>query len=203
MIPIRSFGRPSMNFLVTSRIASSRVASSPPIVKSFVSIDPETSSTSMMSIPLASIWVRLLPSCGRASPTTKIASEASSSARRIFPARAALCFPIARRLAVDEYVSAAAGPRFPRKYASKGIASSSRSSHGRANVNAVFAGHHSNSRKLASFQKADRFLQQQFAVQGCRVIPRELDQVASIQEIFEQRFLVSREWGRFCERREK
>src|SRR5438874_1940561 len=56
--------RPSMNFRVTSRIASSRVARSPPIVKSLVSIDPDTSSTSIMSIPLASTWVRLLPSCG-------------------------------------------------------------------------------------------------------------------------------------------
>jgi hypothetical protein len=79
-----------------------------------------------------------------------MASEASSSVLRIFPARAALFFPIARRLAVDEYVSAAAGPRFPRKYASKGIASSSRSSHGRANVNAVFAGHHSNTFVMSS-----------------------------------------------------
>ena len=150
MMPIRSFGRPSINLRVTSRIASTRVASCPPMVKSFVSIEPETSSTSMMSIPLASIWVRLLPSCGRASAITKIASETSSSVRRIFPARAALRFPIARRLAVDEYVSAAAGPRFPRNHATNGIASSNKSSHGRANVNALFAGHQLNTVVMSS-----------------------------------------------------
>ncbi len=69
----------------------------------------------MMSIPLASTWVRLLPSCGRASAITNIASEATNIARKILPARAALCLPIARRVDVDEKVSAAAGPRFPRR----------------------------------------------------------------------------------------
>ena len=148
-----------MNFRVTSRIASTRVASWPPIVKSFVNIEPETSSTSMMSIPLASICVRLLPSCGRASATTKKARARSSSVRRILPARAALCFPIARRLAVDEYVSAAAGPLLPRNHASMGIASNKSSSHGRANVNALLPGNQSNSRKLTSFHEADRLFQ--------------------------------------------
>ena len=38
-----------------------------------------------------------------------------SSARRNFPTRAALVFPSARKLAVDEKVSAAAGPLLPRK----------------------------------------------------------------------------------------
>src|SRR5438552_9273048 len=158
-MPIRSLGLPSINLRVTSRIASTRVASCPPIVKSFVSMDPETSSTSMMSIPLALIWVRLLPSCGRASATTKAASESSSSVRRILPARAALCFPIALRLAVDEYVSAAAGPRFPRKYASKGIASSNSSSHGRANVSALFAGQKSNRFVMSSEVETSRDFQ--------------------------------------------
>src|SRR5262249_42217639 len=126
------------NLRVTSRIASTRVASCPLMVKSLVSIDPETSSVRIMSIPLASIWVRLLPSCGRASAITKIAIEASNRDRRIFPARAALRFPITRRLAVDEKVNAAAGPRFPRKYATNGTASSNRSSQGCAKVNALF-----------------------------------------------------------------
>jgi len=63
-------------------------------------------------MPLASICVRLLPSCGRARATTKKASVRKSSARRILPTRAALFFPIACRLAVDEKVSAAAGPLF-------------------------------------------------------------------------------------------
>ena len=159
-MPMRSLGRASMNLRVTSRTASTRVASSPPIAKSFVSIDPDTSSTSIMSIPLASILVRLLPSWGRASATTKIAMAASSNVRRIFPARAALLFPMARRLAVDENVNAAAGPRFPRNQASNGIASSNKSSHGRAKVNALFAVHQSNSCKLPSFHKTERFVQQ-------------------------------------------
>src|SRR4029077_16706263 len=106
--------------------------------------EPETSNTSMMSIPLASICVRLLPSCGRARATTKKARARSSNARRILPIRAALCFPIARRLAVDEYVNAAAGPRLPRNHASNGIASNKSSSHGCANVNALFPWNQSN-----------------------------------------------------------
>ena len=154
-----------MNFRVTSRMASTRVASCPPMVKSFVSIDPETSSTSMISIPLASTWVRLLPSCGRASAMTKIASDASSSDRRIFPTRAALCSPMTRKADVDENVKAAAGPRFPRKYASTGIASNRRSNHGRAKVSPVLVGHQSDSCKLlTSFHKSGCFFEQQLAV---------------------------------------
>ena len=87
-----------------------------------------------------------------------IANVASISVRKILPARAALLFPIARRLAVDEYVNAAAGPRFPRSHASNGIASNNRSSHGRANVNAL-SGHQSNSRKLTSLHKTNRFVE--------------------------------------------
>ena len=116
--------------------------------------------------------------------------DASSNARRIFPARAALCFPRARRLVVDENVNAAAGPRFPRNQASNGSASSSKRSHGRANVRALFVGHQSNSRKLSSLHETERFLQQQLAVGGGRFVARELDQVTSIQEIFEQLFFV-------------
>jgi hypothetical protein len=90
----------------------------------------------------------------------KIAMDPRSNVRRILPARAALVFPIARRLAVDENVNAAAGPRFPRNQASNGTASSNKSSHGRANVNALFAVHQSNSRKLSSLHKTERFVQQ-------------------------------------------
>ena len=115
MMPMRSFGRPSMNLRVTSRIASTRVACSPPIVKSLISIEPETSSTIMMSIPLASTCVRLLPSRGRASATMKMARLRKSSARRILPARAALDLPSPRRTVVEEKTSAAAGPRWPSK----------------------------------------------------------------------------------------
>src|SRR6266571_7416822 len=201
MIPILSFGRPSMNFRVTSRMASPRVASCPPIVKSFVSIDPETSSTSMMSIPLASTCVRLLPSCGRARAMTKIASDASSRDRRIFPTRAALCFPMARNADVDENVNAAVGPRLPRKYASNGIANKSNNNNGRANVSALFAVHQSNSCKLLpSFHKSGCFFEQELAVRRSRLIARELDQVASIQKIFEQRLLIARKLRRLGQR---
>ena len=186
MMPIRSFGRASINLRVTSRIASTRVACSPPIVKSLVSIDPETSSTSMMSIPLASIWVRLLPSCGRASAKTKTANVASNSERRIFPARDALCFPISASGLVEEKSKAAIAPRFPRKYASSGMAKRSKSSQGLANVRAVLAGHHSGSCKLTSMDKARRFVEQHSTVRCCCLVTRELDQVTSIQKVFQQ-----------------
>src|SRR5712691_10278938 len=203
MMPMRSFGRPSINFRVTSRIASTRVASEPPIVKSFVNIDPETSSTSIMSIPLASTCVRLLPSCGRASPTMNTANVAKITARKIFPARLALSLPIACRAVVDEKVSAAASPRFPRKYASNGMANNNKSSHGRTNVSAVSAGHQSNSRKMSSLYKAGCFFQQEPAVSRCRLVTRELDQVALVQKIFEQRFLVFGKRRRLGQRSKK
>jgi hypothetical protein len=44
----------------------------------------------------------------------KIANVAKASARRSLPAREVLCLPIPRSVVVDEKVSAAAGPRFPR-----------------------------------------------------------------------------------------
>src|SRR5262245_34893655 len=120
----------------------------------------------------------------------------NSRARRIFPTLAALFFPIALKLAVDEYVSAAAGPLFPRNHASNGITSSRRSSHGRAKVNALFAGNQSNSCKLTSFHKPDRFFQQQFAVRRRRFVFGELNEIATIQKILEQRFVISRKrWG--------
>src|SRR5262249_20469127 len=203
MMPMRSFGRASMNFRVTSRIASTRVASWPPMVKSLVSIEPETSRTSMMSIPLASICVRLLPSCGRARATTKKAMARSKSARRILPTRAALCFPIARRLAVDEYVSAAAGPRLPRNHASNGIPSNKSSSHGRAKVNALLSGNQLNGGKLASFHEADRLFQQQFAVRCCRFVLGELNEIAPVQKIFEQRLVIAGKRRGFCRCSEK
>src|SRR5204863_7171891 len=84
----------------------------------------------------------------------KKALARSSSARRILPTRAALCFPMARRLAVDEYVNAAVGPRFPRSHASNGIVSNKSSSHGRANVNALFPGNQSEKFVIASKRTA-------------------------------------------------
>src|SRR2546423_5637320 len=197
MMPIRSLGRASMNLRVTSRIASIRVAASPPIEKSFVSIDPETSSARMISIPLASTWVRLLPNCGRAIAMAKNARLRSRSARRNFPARAALLFPSERKTAVDEKVNAAAGPLLPRNQARSGIATNSRRNQGCAKVSAAFAGSQSRRFKLRSFHELDRFLQQPAAVGGSRVVTGELDQVAPFQEILQQRSFLRRKWRAF------
>src|SRR5207244_5832668 len=202
-MPMRSLGRPSINLRVTSRTPSSRVASWPPIVKSFANIEFETSSTSMMSMPLASTWVRLLPSCGRASAMTKKASAAKTNARKNFPARAALCLPIARSVVVDEKVNAAAGPALPRRYASSGMTIKSKSNHGRANVSAVFAGKKSNSCKFASSYETKCFLEQQLAIGRSRVVARELDQIAAIEKIGEERFRVFGERDRVSQRDQK
>src|SRR5213080_5492610 len=77
------------------------------------------------------------------------------------------------------------------------MAKRSKSSQGRANVRAVFAGHQSSKRKLLSFHKARRLFQQKPAIRRCRFVTRELDQVAPVQKIFEQRFLVRRKRRRF------
>src|SRR6266581_2335437 len=112
---------------------------------------------------------------------------------RMASTRVALGFPMTRKKDVDENVKAAAGPRFPRKYASTGIASNRRSNHGRAKVSPVLAGHQSDSCKLlTSFHKSGCFFEQQLAICRSRLIARKLDQVASIQKIFEQRLLIAR-----------
>src|SRR3954471_4358812 len=187
-MPMRSLGRPSINLRVTSRTASSRVASSPPIVKSLVSIEFETSRTSIMSMPLASTSVRLLPSCGRARATTNKASANSSKVRRNLPARETLLFPISCSNRVEENVTAAAEPRLPRRYATSGISRSNNSSSGRANVRAPCAADQSrNSDKLLSpFHKPRRLLQQQGTVGGSCVVSSKFDQVATTQKILEQ-----------------
>src|SRR5207253_1449777 len=189
IIPIRSFGRASMNLRVTSRTASNRVASSPPMVKSFTSIELETSSTSMMSIPLASTWVSDLPSCGLAIPTIKAARASQTKARKIRPARLVLLFPIARNGAVAENTIAARGPNLPRSHASKGMSSSNSSNHGRAKVSA-WPPSQSRGDKCASFHELARFIQEETAIRRRRFIARELNQVTAIQKISEQRFLV-------------
>src|SRR5688572_9470946 len=149
-------------------------------------MEPETSSTTMMSIPLASTCVRLFPSCGRAIAIVSNARLTSSIARRNLPARAALLFPSARNVAVDENVSAAAGPLLPRQYASSGMASSSNSSHGCAKVRAEFIGNQSRRFKFPSFDEPGCLLQKKAAVFDRRVVTGEFDQVATIQEVFEQ-----------------
>src|SRR4030095_6004397 len=194
IIPIQSFGRASINFRVTSRTASRRVASSPPMVKSFASIEFETSSTSMMSMPLASTCVSDFPSCGRAMATINAARDSQISARKICPARLALLFPIARNGAVAEKTTAARGPNRPRSQASNGINSNNSNSHGRANVS-VCPASQSRGDKGSSFHELTRFIQQKAAVGRCRVIARELDQVTAVQKVGQQRFFLVAEIG--------
>src|SRR6266480_1808979 len=155
---LRLFGRASINFRVTSRTASNRVASSPPMVKSFASIEFETSSTSMMSMPLASTCVSDFPSCGRAMATMNAARASQISARKICPARLALLFPIARNGAVAEKTMAARGPNLPRSQASSGINSNNSNNHGRANVS-VCPASQSCGDKGSSFHKLTCFIQ--------------------------------------------
>src|SRR2546423_288230 len=186
MMPIRSLGRPSMNFRVTSRIASMRVADSPPTLKSFVNIEAETSRASMMSIPLASIWVRVFPSCGRAIATAKNARLTSIKARRNLPARVALVLPSDCKAVVEENVRAAASPVLPRNQARSGIASRRSRNHGCPKVSAEFAGNQSRRFKLRSFHKVSCFFQESAAVLDRSVVAGKLDQVAAAQEVLEQ-----------------
>src|SRR2546430_12112656 len=203
MIPIRSLGRASMNLRVTSRIASIRVACSPPIVKSFVSIEPETSSARIISIPLASTWVRLLPNCGRDIAMAKKATLTSIRARRNFPARAALLFPSERKDAVDENVRAAAGPLLPRSQASRGITSNSKRNQGLAKVSPEFAVSQSGRFKFRSFHKLGRLLEQKMAIVGGRVVTGKLDQVAPAEKILEHGPFVIRKRRTFRQHAEK
>src|SRR6267378_39681 len=182
-----------MNLRVTSRTASRRVASSPPMVKSFVNIEPDTSSTSMMSIPLASTWDRLFPSCGRAIAMMKAASESQTRARRNRPARLALPFPIARKGEVPEKITAALGPILPRNKARAGINSNKSSSHGRAKLS-VWPFSHSGGDKHASFHKTARFIQEQTALFRRRLIAGKFDEVAAVQEIGQQCFFFFAEF---------
>ena len=147
-----------MNLRVTSRTASRRVASSPPMVKSFVNMEPETSSTSMISIPLASIWVKLFPSCGRAIAMIKAVRASQTRARRNRPARLALLFPIARNGEVAEKMTAALGPIFPRNNARAGINNRKSRSQGRSKLS-VWPFSHSCGNKHSSFHKTARFIQ--------------------------------------------
>ena len=64
---MRSLGRASMKRWVISLMASTRLARSPPMEKSSVSMERDTSSAIMMSMPLASTCVNELLNCGRAS----------------------------------------------------------------------------------------------------------------------------------------
>ena len=146
----------------------------------------------MMSIPLASTWVRLLPSCGRARATIRSARLRRSSARRNLPAARGAGLSRARAASlVDEKVNAAAGPRLSAQIGQQRNApgEAGAATDARKSVPSC-AGNQSGRFKLPSLHKPRRFLEEQPAVLGRRVVARELDQVAAIQEILEQRLLV-------------
>src|SRR4051812_26575424 len=102
-------------------------------------------------------------------------------------------------------MSAAAAPRFPRRYARSGSASKARNHHGWTKVRAVSLGSQFqlSGFKLSPLHEACGFLEQQFAVGGGCFVARELDQVAPIQEVTEQRSFVLGEGRRLRERFEK
>ena len=114
-MPMRSLGRASMNLRVTSRIASMRVAWSPPTVKSLVSIEPRNveheHDVDSACLHLREAFAELRT---RQSDHEESQSEKKKRAQE-FPRAGGACFPSARRLTVEEKVSAAAGPLFPRK----------------------------------------------------------------------------------------
>ncbi len=66
---MRSLGRSSMNFETTDLTTSMRLTRRLSTRKSSACMEPETSSPSTMSMPLAVTSVRLLARCGRARPT--------------------------------------------------------------------------------------------------------------------------------------
>src|SRR5688500_6080437 len=72
------------------------------------------------------------------------------------------------------------------------MARRSKSSHGWTKVRAEFAGSQSDRFKFSSFDKAGCFLQEQPAVFCRGVVTRELDQVAAVEKIFQQRFFILR-----------
>ena len=108
------------------------------------------------------------------------------------PAREVLACRVRARLAVEEKTSAAAAPRCPRSQASSGTSRSSSSSQGCAKESpqGEFGDQKSGRLKRTSFHKAIRFIEQEPAVFPGRVVARELDQVAAVQEIAEERLFV-------------
>jgi len=130
---MRSFGRASMNFCVTSRIASTRVASWPPIVKSFVSIEPETSSTSMISIRSPQLREAFCRVRTRRATTKKASVEAVAPAG-FYRSRRALS-PIARRLRGRRIRERRSGPAFSAQPRKQRYRQQQEQQPGRANVN--------------------------------------------------------------------
>ncbi len=129
-MPMRSLGRASMKRWVISLMASTRFARLPPRVKSSVSMERETSSAIMMSIPLAWIWVIELLNCGRASARMPVVSAAASSAPENAPARAVRGLPRCAMAAVKEYTTEGAPPARPRRRASSAGNTSRHRNHG-------------------------------------------------------------------------
>src|SRR4030095_4136542 len=110
------------------------------------------------------------------------------------PAREVLRLPSARRLAVEEKTTAAAAPRCPRSHASSGTRRRSKSSHGWAKENpqGEFWDQKLGRFKRTSFYELTCFIEQEPAVFSRRVVTRELDQVAAVQEIAEERLFIRR-----------
>ena len=133
-MPSRSLGRCSRNSSLTFLTTEIRLAGWLPIVKSSASIDPETSSNSMMSMPLASTWVIDLPFCGRASAMMSNANAQKNKPVRKLPARLCTRLPRDRSASVEEKTTVGEPPGCPRRNASNGTSNSSSNNHGFANV---------------------------------------------------------------------
>src|SRR6476659_956655 len=117
----------------------------------------------------------------------------------IRPAREALRLPSARKVVMEEKRSAAAAPRCPRSQARSGTRRSNKSSQGcmKDNPHGELGDQKSGRLKRTSFHKLVCFIEEQPAVFAGRVVARELDQVAAIKEIAQERLLIARE-GRGC-----
>ena len=112
------------------------------------------------------------------------------------PAREVLRLPRLRKVVVEEKTRAAAEPRWPRSQPSNGTRKSRSNNQGWAKESAQgeFEGQNSDRLKCASFHKPIRFLQQQTAILPGGVVTSELNQIAAVQEIAQERLLVAGEW---------
>jgi len=90
-------------------------------------MEPDTSSPSTMSMPLAVISVRLWARCGRARPTIMSAPASAGSSHSQPPARARPVRATARARPTSENSMAATGPRRPRNNITTGSSASSHS----------------------------------------------------------------------------
>jgi hypothetical protein len=161
------------------------------MVKSLINIEPETSSTSMMSMPLASTCVRLFPSRGRASPMMKQRQrQEQQRAQYLTRARGAALAEAAQhdRGREDERGS---GSTLSAQVSDQRQEQEKQEQPRIANENSVPVGSQLRRFKLASFHKARRFLEQQLAVGSRRVVSCKFNQVAALQKITQQFAFIS------------